>query len=75
MPERKERSVPWILWPFAALWEFLAFILKMTGRLVAAVLGFVLMIAGILLTLLVISAPVGIPMIILGFLLMLRSVL
>jgi hypothetical protein len=75
MSEKKEMRVPWPLWPVVALWKLLAFVLELTGRLVAAVLGLVLMIVGILLTLLVISAPVGIPMIILGFLLMLRSVL
>jgi hypothetical protein len=34
----------------------------------------VLMIVGLILTLLVVSAPIGIPLIIIGFLLMLRSI-
>jgi hypothetical protein len=58
-----------------ALWDLLAFILNLTGRLVAAVLGLVLMTVGIVLTVTLIAAPVGIPLIILGFLLMLRSIL
>lgn len=68
------RQVPWILWPFAALWDLLTFILRLTGRLVAAVLGFALMVIGLVATLTVVGAPVGIPLIVLGFLLMLRSV-
>jgi len=46
------------------LWDLLAFILSLTGRLVAAVLGLVLMIVGIVLTVTLIAAPVGIPLII-----------
>ena len=38
--ERKD--TPWYLWPFVALWELLAGIIKLTGRLVAAILGLVL---------------------------------
>lgn len=69
-----EKKTPWLLLPFKALWDLLGFILNLTGRLVAAILGLVLMIVGIILTLLVIAAPIGIPMIIFGFLLLLRSI-
>jgi hypothetical protein len=62
------------LWPFAAIWDLLAFILGLTGRLVAGVLGLVLLIVGGVLTLLVITAWLGIPLAIFGFLLMVRSI-
>ncbi|MGH7545430.1 MAG: hypothetical protein ACREKI_04530 [Gemmatimonadota bacterium] len=68
------RAVPWFLWPFAALWDLLAIVLRLTGRVVAGVLGFALMMLGLVATLTVVGAPVGIPFIVLGFLLMLRSV-
>jgi hypothetical protein len=45
-----------------------------TGRLVAAVLGLVLMIVGVILTVTLIAAPVGIPLGLFGLLLMLRSI-
>lgn len=64
MSEKREKKTPWFLWPFVALWDLLAFILSLTGRLVAAVLGLVLMIVGIVLTVTLIAAPVGIPLII-----------
>jgi hypothetical protein len=64
MSEKQEKKTPWFLWPFVALWDLLAFILSLTGRLVAAVLGLVLMIVGIVLTVTLIAAPIGIPLII-----------
>ena len=69
-----QKTTPWFLWPFAALWSLLSFILKLTGRLLAAVLGLVLMIAGVLLTVVIVAAPVGIPLFILGLLLIVRSI-
>lgn len=69
-----KQPTPWFLWPFIALWELLTFILKLTGRLIAAVLGLVFVIVGIILAVTLIAAPVGIPLVILGLLLMLRSI-
>ena len=73
MSDTKKRT-PWYLWPFVAIWNLITWILQLTGRLVAAVLGLVLMIVGVILTVTIIASPVGIPMIIFGFLLMLRSI-
>ncbi len=70
----KRKRTPWILWPFVALWRLITWILELTGRLVAAVLGFVLMVVGVLLTVTVIGAVVGLPLIIFGFMLMIRSI-
>jgi hypothetical protein len=68
------RRVPWILWPIAALWDLIAWIVQFTGRIVAAVLGLVLMIVGVLLTVTIVGAIAGIPLIVLGFMLMVRSI-
>lgn len=70
---KHNNKTPWFLLPFVWLWKFLAFILELTGRLLGAVLGFILIVVGGILTITVIAAPVGIPMAIFGFLLMLRS--
>ena len=70
----KQKRTPWILWPFVALWRLITWILELTGRLVAAVLGFVLMVVGVLLTVTVVGAVVGLPLIIFGFMLMIRSI-
>ena len=69
----KERGYPWIFWPFVALWNLLAFILKTTGRIVGAIIGLLLMVAGAALTVTILGAPIGIPLAIFGFLLVLRS--
>jgi hypothetical protein len=70
---KAEHGTPWILWPFVAIWKLVAGIIEVTGRLIAAILGLVLMIVGLILTLTVIGAIVGIPLIIFGFLLMIRG--
>ena len=37
--EDKKKRTPWIFWPFVALWDLITWILKLTGRLVAAILA------------------------------------
>jgi hypothetical protein len=56
------------------VWSLFSFFLRLTGRIVAAVLGLVFMIAGIALSVSMVAAPVGIPLAIFGFLLVLRSI-
>jgi hypothetical protein len=73
MMQGSEHRTPWILWPFVALWRLIALIVEFTGRIVAVVLGAVLMIVGIVVSLTVIGAIVGIPLAILGLLLVLRG--
>ena len=63
----------WLLWPFRAAWKVLAAVLAVTGRVVLAGLGLVLMAVGVALAMTVAGAPVGVPVGILGLLLMIRS--
>ncbi len=70
---KEKKGTPWFLWPFVALWRLTAGIIELTGRLIAAVLGLVLMIVGVLLTLTVVGAVIGVPLIIFGFLLVVRG--
>jgi len=67
-------NAPWIFWPIAALWDLVAFVLGVTGRIVGGVVGFLLLVVGLLLTVTVILAPIGVPLILVGFLLLVRSV-
>lgn len=64
----------WFWWPFIALWRLLATIVELTGRFIAIVLGLVLMLAGFLVSLTIIGAIVGIPLIIIGFMLAIRGI-
>lgn len=69
----KNRKIPWYLWPFWALWKLISGIVEFTGRLVAVVLGLVLMIAGVIISLTIIGVIVGAPLALLGLLLTLRG--
>ena len=62
MAEPEENRIPWFLWPFWALWRLLTLILGATGRLVAAILGIALMVVGLVVSLTVVGAPIGIPL-------------
>jgi hypothetical protein len=70
----RSHSTPWIFWPFEALARLVAGIIVLTGRLVAALIGLVLLIAGIALTVTVIGAIVGIPLAAFGLMLMVRGI-
>ena len=70
---RTDRSVPLLLWPFWALWKMISWLLVVCGRLVCGVLGFVLALMGGLFTVTVIGAPVGIPLAVVGLLLVWRA--
>jgi len=69
----QKQHIPWYLWPFAAIWKLLATIVEMTGRFVAMVLGVVLMLVGVLVSLTIIGAIVGIPLGVIGLLLFFRG--
>ena len=66
-------QVPWVLWPFWAIWRLLTWIVKLTGRLIAIVLGFAMIIIGAVLSITVVLLPLGIPLIIFGFLFVMRG--
>ena len=68
-----KKQVPWYLWPFWLIWRLVIGIVELTGRLVGAILGLVLMIVGVVASLTIIGAIVGVPLIIFGFMLMIRS--
>ncbi len=68
-----DRQVPWLLWPFYAIWRLLTLILEITGRIICAILGLALMTAGVAVTLSIFAAPIGIPLVVFGFLLLIRA--
>jgi hypothetical protein len=68
-----DRKVPILLWPFYAIWRLLTFILELVGRLLCAVLGIALIVAGVAVTMTILAAPVGIAIAVFGFLLLVRA--
>jgi membrane protein YqaA with SNARE-associated domain len=73
MPAKPARRVPWFLWPFYAVWRLLTFVLEAVGRVLCAVLGVALMAVGLVVSLTVVGAPLGVPLSIVGFLLLVRA--
>lgn len=73
MVEEKKR-VPWYLWPFWLIYQITVSILKITGCLLGAILGLVILVVGVLLCVTIIGAILGVPLIILGFMMMVRSI-
>jgi hypothetical protein len=67
------KKTPWFLWPFAAVWNLAAYIVMLTGRLLAVVLGFIFLILGVVLTVTVIGAIIGIPLGVIGVLMIIRG--
>lgn len=67
------KKTPWYLWPFAAIWNLVAYIVMLTGRLVAVILGFVFLILGVILTITVVGAIIGIPLALFGVLIIIRG--
>jgi hypothetical protein len=74
MSDQPDNGVPILLWPFYAIWRLLTFVVELVGRLLCALLGIGLMIAGVTITLSIIGAPLGIPLASVGFLLLVRSI-
>ena len=66
------RNMPWLLWPFAALWDLLTAVLGLTGRGLGVVLAMALIAVGVLLCLTIAGAPAGVPVAILGVLVMIK---
>lgn len=70
----EKRKIPFLLWPFWALFQLVLWILKFTGRLVGAILGLVIAIVGVVLTITIIGAIIGVPLVLLGVMLMIKAI-
>ncbi len=68
------KTTPWFLWPFIAIWRLVTTIIELTGRFVAILLGFVLFVVGAIVSLTIVGAIVGIPLMIFGGMLMIRGI-
>ncbi|MDH3990313.1 MAG: hypothetical protein OEV34_14335 [Gammaproteobacteria bacterium] len=73
MNDSADSGVPWILWPFYAIWKILTLILNITGRIICALIGIAMMVAGVAVSMSIVGAIVGIPLASFGFLLSVRA--
>ena len=64
-----------LLLPFRLVWAIVRFIVEATGRLLAVLIGVVLVAVGVVLTLTVVGAIVGVPLIAIGVGLILKGIM
>jgi len=62
-----------VLMPLKLVGGLISLILNVTGRFAAVIIGLVLMLVGVPLILTVIGAVIGIPLVLLGFILVVRG--
>ena len=67
------KNTYWLLRPFIWIWNLIAYIVMLTGRLVAVLIGLVLIFVGAILTITVVGAIAGIPLLLFGILLVIRG--
>ncbi|MCL2376974.1 MAG: hypothetical protein FWC76_06200 [Defluviitaleaceae bacterium] len=63
-----------LLFPFRVIWWLICFFFSLTGRLLGVIIGSLLMAAGLAITLTFVGAIFGIPIGILGLLLVVKSI-
>ncbi len=63
-----------LLLPFRLIWGLARLIVNLTGRLLAVLIGVVLVVVGVVLTLTVIGAIAGVPLIAIGAGLILKGI-
>lgn len=73
MNESAQNGVPWLLWPFYAVWKLVTLILNITGRILCVLLGIGLMAFGVAVSLSLVGAILGVPLLAFGFLLTVRA--
>ncbi len=73
MAQSARETAPWIFWPIAAVWDLLAFVVRLTGRIIGVLLGLALIVLAIPIGLTVVGLPLAIALLIVGFLLLWKS--
>lgn len=63
-----------LLWPFVAIKRLITFGVKAAGRLVLIGAGLLLIAAGVVFSLTIIGLAVGVPLIMFGFLLLVKGI-
>ncbi len=69
-----QNSTPWYVWPFIMIWRLAGLILNIIGRKAGIIIGSVLVVLGLLQSLSIIGAFIGLPMAFFGGALLLRAI-
>ncbi len=70
---RAKRKTPWFLLPFTAIWHLIAYLVSLLGRLAAIGAGLALMALGVIISLTIVGAILGVPIFAFGALLVIRG--
>ncbi|MBE5785333.1 MAG: hypothetical protein E7330_05980 [Clostridiales bacterium] len=62
-----------LFWPFKMLWSFVGVVFLAVGKLMSLLLGLLITVIGVLLSATLVGAIIGIPLLILGVTMMVRS--
>lgn len=62
-----------LFWPFKMLWSFVGVVFLAIGKLMSLLLGILITVVGAILSATLVGAIVGIPLVILGVTMMIRS--
>ena len=73
MAHRRSGFVSVLLWPFVAVLRLIEGIIVLGGRFLVMVLGMVFIFAGLLISLTIVGAIVGIPLALIGLLMVFRG--
>lgn len=73
MTHRRSGLVSVLLWPFVAILRLIEGIVVLGGRFLVMVLGMVFIFAGLLISLTIVGAIVGIPLALIGVLMVFRG--
>ena len=74
MSSARSRPTPLLLWPVVILWRVVSMLVQLTGILLALAIGFVFMILGVALSMTVVGAVIGVPLLFLGIMITLRAI-
>lgn len=68
------RNTPVIFWPVVAVWKIITKLVELTGILIALLVGFIFMVVGVTLSMTVVGAVIGIPLLFIGVMITLRAI-
>ncbi len=68
------KRISCLIIPFNILWRLALFIIKIAARLAIVSAGLLLMAIGVMVSFTIIGAIIGIPLIVLGFLLLIKGI-
>ena len=68
------RRTPILLLPLVLVWKLISMLVQLTGILLALVIGFVFMGVGVGLSMTVVGAVIGVPLLFLGVMITLRAI-